>query len=211
MEEPPTAIHDIRAMINKCTWCVKVFVTSPDGNWWDCGTGMLGFYRKNLTTGLLNYFDPNLVPQKPSDNPDPDVGPGNPLFIGVTKKIDKLGHNESITADEDVLFRIRGNREQSDFILYASMEQAYDFDRQERNIISWHQSDMKEELALSFLEPYVCLQTWTVICGEMGKEVDDLLPFATKETLDSIIAQLESTDTETRGIVLNIYSKQAAH
>ena len=35
--QSPTALHDIRNMINKCTWHVKVFVTSQDGNWEDYG------------------------------------------------------------------------------------------------------------------------------------------------------------------------------
>ena len=45
--ETPAALQDIRNMINKCTWCVKVFVCGPEMNWEDCGTGSLGFYTKN--------------------------------------------------------------------------------------------------------------------------------------------------------------------
>ena len=51
--ESPAAYHDIRNMINKCTWCVKVFTTSPDGNWEDCGTGSQSFYIKNENTGEI--------------------------------------------------------------------------------------------------------------------------------------------------------------
>lgn len=105
-EESPAAFHDIRNMVNKCTWCVKVFVTSPDGNWEDCGTGSLGFYRRNTDTGELesaNHKDSRNPSQEPNSNT-----PKNPLHIGVTKQNDKLGHPDSISASDQQLQKLRG-------------------------------------------------------------------------------------------------------
>jgi hypothetical protein len=87
----------------------------------------------------------------------------------------------------------------------------FDFDRQEKNIISWHQADIKEEIAISFLEAYVCLESWKIICIEMGKEFDDVTPLPAKCNLDKIIEQLEGSDLEMKGIILNIYSKRPSH
>ena len=137
--ELPTAFQEIRGMVNKCTWCVKVFVTSTDGNWEDCGTGMLGFYSKDLVTGEFQPVNPHSYPDPSTDPASSEAKSRDELYITVTKKSDKLGHNNSITADEEILSKLRGNAPESDYILYASMEHSYDFDRQEKNIISWHQ------------------------------------------------------------------------
>ena len=138
-DESPAAQHDIRNMINKCTWCVKVFVTSPDGNWEDCGTGSLGFYRKNDNTGelecenyksdrkLMGKLQCSYMLEPKSDNKK------NPLFIGVTKQNDRQGHPDSITASPEQLQKLRGGNS-AQWILYADLEKGHDFDRQDSKL-----------------------------------------------------------------------------
>ena len=107
--------------------------------------------------------------------------------------------------------KLRGYGNSQEWILCANLHFGSDYDRQEKNIISWHQRDISEEIAISFLEPYVCLETWRIICLETGKECEELVPFPNRNNLENIIDQLENEDPDVRSIVLSAYSRQTIH
>jgi len=169
--------EEIQETQNNRNWRVKVYVLDKDGEWCDCGAGVLEVKMETFSGKELQFIQVTT---------DPDLAKNNPPKAPV-ELLSKLK---------------RGTEDDDGKILHLPILAENTFESQDDSIISWIDNELQEEIAISFLDTLAMRETWIRINRGLGRDPGmdankeyntyDELPIPTRDNLEQVKHELET-------------------
>lgn len=130
--ERTVCLEDISTMKQKnnwCSWCVRVFVGSEEGDWKTCGVGILTFKIGTKVINTLSQLNKELSQR----------GPNNPSELKAVVKIQK-GLNSPTNreqATESMRRRVRDPDPNNEFVMNCDLREATNFEMEKSKLPSY--------------------------------------------------------------------------